>query len=350
MSMEVASERSARAARAFEEAVAQAGGTVLEEKWLGSLKGHKVRCAKGHINSPRPNSVQQGQGICRTCGGQDGAESWRLFRERVASLGGIVLETHWLGTTTPHRVKCREGHEGAPRPSAVQAGQGICRPCANRDPNKAKQEFHERVAELGGVVLEPSWLGVMRPHRVRCAEGHEARPRPNAIQQGQGLCRTCVGNDPITAERNFRARVAALGGTLLESSWLGAGTPHRIKCSKGHEATARPDGVGRGEGICGLCKGKIWDVFYVVTDDLGVNVKFGITSGNPRHRLGIHARAGYTSVIRLLTGLPAGSALTLEKSVKIHLRQSGATPQRGAEYFSGHALPSILAVVDAAAY
>jgi hypothetical protein len=101
-----------------------------------------------------------------------------------------------------------------------------------------------------------------------------------------------------------------------------------------------------GEGACRLCKGKIWDVFYVVSDEAQNNIKFGITSGDPRPRLRNHARQGYKVVVKLLTGLPVGAAWKLERSIILHLRQAGEMPERGREYFPARALPLILDIID----
>ncbi|KAF4408624.1 GIY-YIG nuclease family protein [Streptomyces lycii] len=49
------------------------------------------------------------------------------------------------------------------------------------------------MTELGGTVLEQMWLGSPTPHRVRCAEGHETTTRPNSVQRGKGICRYCAG-------------------------------------------------------------------------------------------------------------------------------------------------------------
>jgi hypothetical protein len=83
-----------------------------------------------------------------------------LFRARVADLGGEVLEPEWLGTRKPHRVRCGAGHEHATYPTNVLAGKGICRTCAHQGRSQeAEAAFRERVAELGGIVLEEGWLG-----------------------------------------------------------------------------------------------------------------------------------------------------------------------------------------------
>ena len=204
-----------------------------------------------------------------------------------------------------------------------------------------------RVAELGGVVLEPRWLGNKRPHRVRCGAGHDCDPTPNAVQK-QGICRVCAGNDPETAWNEFRMRVAELGGVVLEPRWLGNKRPHRVRCGAGHDCDPIPNAVQSGQGICRSCVGSTWDVFYVVSDEAAERVKFGVTSGAPKPRLAAHARDGYTTVRKLLVGLPEGIALALERAVRIKLKQQGHIPVRGREYFNGAAIPLILEVVGSA--
>jgi hypothetical protein len=152
--------------------------------------------------------------------------------------------------------------------------------------------------------------------------------------------------DPRVAEAAFRDRVKELGGEVLESGWLGNGKPHRIRCPEGHECTPTPSSVQKGNGICRVCAGKTWDVFYVVADEANGTVKFGITSGNPRPRLGIHARDGFRTVVRLNEGLPGDLAPRLETAVRAALREAREAPVRGREYFPARVLGLVLDVVD----
>ena len=262
----------------------------------------------------------------------------------VSDLGGQVIEPSWLGNKIGHRVICKEGHESTPKPNNVLTGQGICRICSGYHPSTAERKFRDRVAELGGQVVEPTWLGTNRRHRVTCAEGHAARPGAGSVIGGRGLCIICAGQDPATAERKFRELVAAQGGAVLEPVWLGRHQPHRIMCAKGHVGSPTPGSVGNGQGICHICAGQDWDVFYVVTNDPLGRVKFGITSNGGRRRFEAHRRNGYRTVVRTMEGLP--SAPVLERSVLATLRLAGIPPIQGREYFDVAAIPVILDVAD----
>ena len=339
----------AEAARIFRERVEARGGRVIEPTWLGFAKRHRIICGEGHEWALRPSAISQGVGLCGVCAGNDPRTAERRFRMLVEQRGGRVIEPRWLGARTPHRVLCGNGHPSTPRPNDVQQRGGICPICSGCSSGEAERLFRDRVAALGGVLIESAWLGKDRPHRARCAEGHACAPTPSSVRAGHGICLVCAGQDPQTAERRFRELVAEQGGTVLEPAWLGNDKPHRIRCRKGHETTPMPASVQQGNGICRFCAGMQWDAFYVVTNPVRHWLKFGITSRDGRVRLRRHARAGFTVVDLLLTGLPGVTAPALESDVGAALRLAGESPVQGREYFDSSVLALVLDVAGSVA-
>ena len=110
----------------------QLRAVLLEPEYLGSKHPHRVRCANGHECQPRPNHVLKGGGICSVCAKNDPAAAEADFRARLADLGATPLYEKWLGSQRPHRVKCANGHGCHVRPGCVQAGQGCCKTCGPR--------------------------------------------------------------------------------------------------------------------------------------------------------------------------------------------------------------------------
>jgi hypothetical protein len=276
------------------------------------------------------------------------AERWAAFSARVEELGGTVIEPDWLGANKPHRVRCQAGHACTPRPGHVSRGTGVCRTCAGQDPAEAEAAHRARVIALGGTPLWDKWLGMGTPHQVRCAAGHTRSPRPTSIQQGGRLCRVCAGQDPVVAEAAFRARVIALGGTPLWTDWQGANHPYPVRCPAGHTSHPRPGNVRRGEGLCAACRGKTWDVFYVISGTDAATglatVKFGITSGDPKARLANHRRNGLVTQHAVWTALP--QARELESHLIRELPSLGWTPTRprSREYYLFAALPEVVSL------
>jgi hypothetical protein len=338
---------------AFQARVAELGGTLIEPAYLGYTAAHRAICGEGHECNPRPDIVlHQRQGMCRPCGHAkagrvktERTNAWSRFQGRIAELGGTIIEPEWLGSHTPHRAICPAGHQCTAIPAGVLGGGGMCLACTHRDPVKAWARFQTRIAELGGTVIEPSWLGSNTPHRVICAAGHQCSPLPGTVQRG-GMCRTCAGQDPEAAERWFRERVAQLGGTVLEAAWLGDRKPHRVRCAEGHQCTPIPTNVRSGQGLCRVCAGKEWDVFYVVATSDNSRIKLGISARGGKTRLRTHRAAGYTRVLLLMRDLPGDQAREIEQAVLGALRLADIQPIRGREYYDASALALVLDVAD----
>jgi hypothetical protein len=88
-----------------------------------------------------------------------------------------------------------------------------------------------------------------------------------------------------------------------------------------------------------------WDTFYVVATYGQGQIKIGV-SQFPRTRLRRHWLDGFRITVRLLTGLPAGTAHAMERAVLATLHDAGHVPWRGHEYFYGDALAAALEVTD----
>lgn len=245
--------RSLATEQAFLARLAQLGATLLEPGWRGTDAHYKVLCAKGHENFPRPHYILQGDGICRICARNDPTTAEMAFKSHLMAMGATPIYTKWLGVNHPHVVRCAVGHECKPYPSNVQQGQGICRICAGQDTVAAEIAFRAHLMAIGATTLFDKWLGAGRPHLIRCAAGHECSPRPNKVRLGQGICRVCAQRDPATAERHFLNRLKAMGATPLYEKWMGNQRPHLVRCAAGHECSPRPKGVQQGQGICAVC-------------------------------------------------------------------------------------------------
>lgn len=246
--------RSARTWSAFRTRVQELGGTVLEPVWKGSDRPHRVRCREGHESAPTPNNVlRRRRGICRVCAGQDPHVFEAAFRAKVDELGGVITGAY-VNSNTPLAMTCRQGHECAPLPTVVmQKGRITCRVCAGQDPKGAETAFRARVSALGGTVVGV-YVNSNTPVLVQCAQGHECRPRPASLQKGQGICRTCAGLDPRDASARFHTRVTELGGSVL-GDYVNWATPVLVRCARGHECSAWPSDLRRGRGFCIACMG-----------------------------------------------------------------------------------------------
>ena len=234
--------RSLEAERIFRDRMARRDITVLDEEWHGCMAPRKVMCAKGHVSYPRPNSVTDRSWVCDPCNGRDPDKAWADFKDAVARLGGRVTEENWLGANMPHAAVCEEGHRCRPTPTVnLRKGKvGICRTCAGNDPAVSRRRFIERITRAGGSMMDTEWRGVDKPHWVRCVDGHDAHPRPRGVLAGQGFCLKCANMSPEISRQKFLDAVARPGGEVIEPTWLGSHRRHRVKCARGHEGAPIP--------------------------------------------------------------------------------------------------------------
>jgi hypothetical protein len=265
----------------FRQLVTHNGGTVLEECWLGAIVPHRVKCAAGHITTPRPHDAKATGSFCSVCVGRNREAAWQAFQAMVVNNGGTVVETDWLGNHTPHRVSCANGHLLSVAPSKVTPRKRI--PCRRCEYERCAAQYEELVKAHDGIVLEP-YRNSSHKHRSRCVKGHEVRQTPAHLVAGYPLCRRCAYRE--------------------------------------------------------------WDTFYVVVDEVNDMLKFGITSGDPRRRLGEHSKDGFSQVVRIHVDLPDDTAPELERLIVAALRDAREQPVRGREYYHVRALALVLDLVD----
>jgi hypothetical protein len=175
----------------FHKRLAELGATLLEPKWLGSRNPHHVRCVNGHDCYPRPTNTIRSD-VCVLCANYGSFQAEANFRIRLSELGATLLEPKWLGNRIKHHVRCVDNHDCYPRPNQVQQGKGICKACAGNDSANAYAYFQMRLMQLGATLIESEWMGSVTPHHVRCASDHDCYPRPNQITSGKGICHKCA--------------------------------------------------------------------------------------------------------------------------------------------------------------
>lgn len=264
------------------------------------------------------------------------------FKGRLNEVGATVVNwTGWQGSHAKYQAICAAGHECWPRPEHLQQGGGPCRVCAGTDPVAAEATARARLESLGHTPAWKVWIGAGRPHEVVCSAGHEFLLYPSALVRRRCICPHCAGTTTEAIENAFRDAVVSQGGSPAWEGWLGSAKGHKTICKNGHECLPTPNAVSQGGGICRFCKGKSWDVYYIVINDDKRELKFGITSGNPRHRLTVHRGRGYT---RQVLVVKSPLALKVETETKRTLRTKGVQPAKGREYFPIEALGTVLEV------
>lgn len=248
---------------------------------------------------------------------------------------------------------CYVVFQGGARCIRTVEAHGLCHTCnayryrTGKDPDGRRANFKHSDNPICSVVF---------------ASG-AACGRKVEVQKFNGVCKGCNSwslrngnttphgrNGASTADRDarnadkFRAAVEAMGGTVV-GSYAGTRPKVHVVCRNGHDCHPQPVDVMRGTGFCLKCRGQIHDAYYVVAGN-GL-VKPGITSGDPGGRLRDHAwRYGLTERLVVHTGLPDGVARWAEVEILAQLKELGAVPTRGHEFFGEEWTDSVLQLVD----
>jgi hypothetical protein len=219
---------------------------------------------------------------------------------------------------------------------------GMCPVCSQCDLSTAGENFRRAVEKQGAQVLG-EYIGAHTRVLVRCAVGHLCRPIPNQVQQGGHLCATCTGRNPAVAADRFRRAVANANAEML-GEYINAREPVLLRCVAGHLCSPRPDDVQQGQGICHQCWYD-WSTFYVLLNPKQGRVKFGVTSGDPRPRLKTHRGRGYTERVRVLREIPDAFMLEQNIIATLRDAEIPPVHGRE-YYDAAPALPVVLDIVD----
>lgn len=153
----------------------------------------EVICRREHTRFPIPNNILRGQGPCTICAGLDGDAASRAFWAEVAAQNGLRAPgARYVNCDTPVPLICGEGHSCSPRPTNVQQGRGICDTCGGHNAAAAERAFLGRLADAGAELApDATYVDTATPVAVLCAAGHRCRPRPGNVGQGEAICGRC---------------------------------------------------------------------------------------------------------------------------------------------------------------
>lgn len=112
------------------------GDIFLSNRYEGSSKKHRWRCAQGHEWEATPNNIKHREQWCPICAITVGALKRRLTIDEMKSLaqlrGGSCLSEQYLGNNQKLRWRCSEGHEWEATPHSIKDGGQWCPQCGNK--------------------------------------------------------------------------------------------------------------------------------------------------------------------------------------------------------------------------
>lgn len=231
-------------------------------EWKGFQATYWFRCRRGHQikRYMRPFTRQSKLPECQVCLAQQRLQQLRSTGRKA---GVKLLSKQWLGDKMLHHFACTQGHSWE-RTGRTALNNISCPECTRGRPRQADllpdglERLREAARRRGGECLSPEYLGVMRKHEFRCAEGHVWQARGASVMSNNLWCPRCH-NWPIDRATwqadglaRLQAAAAGHGGESLAQEYQGANARYRFRCSRGHEWDARASHVLAGN-WCRVC-------------------------------------------------------------------------------------------------
>lgn len=203
-------QKSIRAEEAFRARLDELGAELLEPRWLGSKVAHRALCTRGHRCNPRPADVNQGRGICVTCGhaATGGAKTIDMTGQ---TFGELTVLSRAQGKTSDGRVRwsCVCSCGIAATVSGKELRSGNTKSCGHlRLGGPGPEDFAGR--RFGELVVLHRAENNRHGHAVwvcECSCGIVKPIAAQALRQGQQSCGHLFG------ERHGHA------GTPIYASW-----------------------------------------------------------------------------------------------------------------------------------
>lgn len=198
------------------------------------------KCSFGHLRKMTPNNFKKGRG-CAVCTGCDPVNAKLWFENKVKELGGTIVG-EYVNAKTPVPIICNKGHRSNKLPTGLQQGEGICRVCAGNDPKIAEENFINRVIELGGTFIKECIS------TYQSAEVMSSVPIDN--QKGIYLGHS----EPNNIELEFTVRTNQLDRESIYS-YINAYTHVNVLCKNNHKCWVYPSSIRLGYSLCKICNG-----------------------------------------------------------------------------------------------
>ena len=303
-----------------------AKGVIPLEPYPGSNKPWKCQCvACGAIVHPRYYTVvKSGKGGCNFCAKKNaGIERSKRIREeafpRACADAGVTPLSEFVNSFEKIKLRCNTcGHEFSMVWSPLRDGRG-CPKCSRISQTKRELARSESIATqlLLAANVRPigPYAGMGNPYLGVCLVcDSEVKPRPIAIQQGQGACYNCGKTEGGRKRREStysrEEALAIMASRDIQISpdepYPGASKPWPGNCALCGLPVATTVGNARnGKGGCRVCHSLDSDsafdffgpgVLYLISSERFGAYKIGI-AGKTTSRLIAHKSAGWDSVL-----------------------------------------------------
>jgi hypothetical protein len=172
----------------------------------------------------------------------------------VKTRGWMLLEPTYLGADKRHRVRCASEHEFSVSPHTLLHGHG--NKCDECDAIALLEALRAVVEADGAILLAQVWTTAKARYLCVCRNGHMTTPNANNIKTMQRVpCLDCSGHDSAAAAKAFTFRVESQGAEV-RGMYVNNSTPVSVRCAFGHITPVLPSNTQQRGFRCSVCAGR----------------------------------------------------------------------------------------------
>lgn len=162
--------------------------------------------------------------------------------------GGKCLSIKYINNATHLLWECADGHQWKAIPSSIKRG-GWCPICGGSAPLTI-EEMHRIADDRGGKCLSEKYINAKTHLSWECANGHQWSARPGNVKRGQ-WCAVCARLSSVTIE-DMRVIARDRGGECLSTKYINNAIHLMWACADGHQWRATPNKI-KGGRWCPIC-------------------------------------------------------------------------------------------------
>lgn len=216
---------------------------------LNTVNSISFECDKGHVFKRNPSNFYNLNSKCPIC--NKGNRKMPLVGDafnEYVASFGYKAIGIYVNNATKIEFRCDKGHIYKTTPKAFKSGCR-CPKCSNVCPEQAKENFI-KVCNDNNYTVIGKYVSTKVKVKIRCSKGHEFSARPNDITMGS-RCPKCANTCPEQSKEKF-LKILEKKNYKLTGVYTGNMNPVEMQCNIGHKFIRRPNDIHNGYG-CRIC-------------------------------------------------------------------------------------------------
>ena len=233
------------------------GGVLISQEYINDSTKLNVVCSSEHSFYITYDSVRAGY-WCKECGinkvRKKLAYSFEFVKEKVESLGGILVSTEYTNCKEKLSIICSVGHAFNKTFDSIMSGEW-CKQCSIIVRGERIAHSYDfvksEVEKRGGILITKGYKNASTELEIICGSGHTFYTDYGRINQGM-WCKSCAIKKSSHSYEFIKSEVEKRGGILITKEYINTSQKLEIICEKNHTFNISYHGINH-DNWCAEC-------------------------------------------------------------------------------------------------